>query len=541
MSNPSTDNARTIVEWLLDAGMTEAVIAPGSRSAPLSYAFAQAAQAGEIRMHVRIDERDAGFLALGLSKTSGRPVPVVVTSGTAVANLLPAVIEGFYSGIELVVVSADRPATQRNRRSPQTIEQASLFGKYALAVDLAVDADVHTELSHLIHPTNPPQPLHINAQFDVPLMPTDSSWSPQRGRHSIPVRTSDSARIDREVPSRGLIIAGDINDAAAVTEITELATSLGWPIVWEPTANVHSADNAIAHGPLVLPHLPNPDCILTIGAVGLSRVTLAALRTAPQHLVVHLDSSGVELPDPTGTAHEVFSQVPSLFNTRDDSWLALWKSASQTAGEIVRTALQPKSLIGQRVAVDVWNHANDADQLFIAASWPVRHIEAYAPTRTGLRTLGNRGANGIDGLVSTAWGSALTSGQRTYLLIGDIAFLHDAGGLNVSTDDTQPNLTIVVSDNDGSGIFGQLEQGAPDYAQHYERIFGTPHGKDLWVIAESFGIPAQRVTTADELERALVNTDKIPGVHVIVCTVAARADEAALIKSIAAQVASALQ
>ena len=541
MTNQSTVNARAIVEWLLDAGVTDVVIAPGSRSAPLSYAFAQAEAAGLVRVHVRIDERDAGFLALGISKSSSKPVPVVVTSGTAVANLLPAVIEGYYSGIELVVVSADRPARQRNRRSPQTIDQAKLFGKYALAVDLAVDADVPTELSRLVEQRNVPQPLHINAQFDVPLMPTSSDWTPQQVTHSIQENVHLAATVHQEVPSRGLIIAGDMNDINAAREIGQLATSLGWPIIWEPTANVHAADYAIAHGPLVLPHCPTPDCILTIGALGLSRVTMAALRTTPQHIAIHLPSSGQELTDPTGTAKQVLHAVPSLTTTRDDSWLAMWQSAAQKAQDIVDAALSQKTLTGQRVAVEVWKHAKHDDQLFIAASWPVRHVEAYAPVREGLRTLGNRGANGIDGLISTAWGTALTHAARTYLLIGDIAFLHDAGGLNVSAADSRPNLTIVVSDNDGSGIFGQLEQGAPEFARHYERVFGTPHGKDLWVIAESYGIPAQRVTTADELARALTQTDKIPGVHVIVCTVSNRQDEADLIKHIAQDVATALQ
>lgn len=541
MTNQSTVNARAIVEWLLAAGVDNVVIAPGSRSAPLSYAFAQAQSAGKLRIHVRIDERDAGFLALGISKASGKPVPVVVTSGTAVANLLPAVVEGFYSGVELVVVSADRPAIQRNRRSPQTISQATLFGNYARGVDLAVDADVPSELAQLFVETQHKQPLHINAQFDLPLMPDDVDWKPTAGQYEIPIREIQSTTIEREVPSRGLIIAGDINNATAAKEISGLASELGWPIVWEPTANVHQSPHALSHGVLLINHLPTPECIVTVGAVGLSRVVLAALKKTPMHIAVHLSSDGPEAADPVGTAQEILDAVPNFTTSKDDEWLQIWKSADDKAADIVKQALSAKTLTGQRVAVDVWNHAGEADQLFIAASWPVRHLEAYAPTRTGVRTLGNRGANGIDGLISTAWGCALTHAQRTYLLIGDIAFLHDASGLNVADDEVKPNLTIVVSDNDGSGIFGQLEQGAPQYAQHYERVFGTPHGKDLWVIAESYGIPAQRVTTTDELARALSNTDKIPGVHVIVCTTGNRAHEAELIKDIASQVMSALQ
>ena len=540
MTNTSTHNARALVEWLLDAGVQDVVIAPGSRSAPLSYAFAQAQAAGAVRIHVRIDERDAGFLALGLSKASGKPVPVVVTSGTAVANLLPAVVEGFYGGVELIVLSADRPAIQRNQRSPQTIAQHSMFGSHARAVDLAVDADIANELNQLVKPESHRQPLHINVQFDMPLMPDDQTWTPELGKNTIPSRILSSPAVTREVPSRGLIIAGDINDGQAACELGELAEKLGWPIMWEPTANVHGTTNALSHGVLILKHLPTPDFVLTVGAVGLLRVVIAALKAAPQHVAVHLASDGPETPDPAGTAQEVLTAIPQLTNSIDENWISLWKAADSKAAAVVANSLSAKTLTGQRVAVDVWNHAANADQIFIAASWPVRHVEAYAPARLGLRTLGNRGANGIDGLISSAWGSALTSSARTYLLIGDIAFLHDASGLNVSDSDTKPNLTIVVSDNDGSGIFGQLEQGAPEYAQHYERVFGTPHGKDLWVIAESYGVAAQRVTTADELERALEITDKIPGVHVIVCTTGNRSDEAQLIRRIADQIESAL-
>jgi 2-succinyl-5-enolpyruvyl-6-hydroxy-3-cyclohexene-1-carboxylate synthase len=167
----------------------------------------------------------------------------------------------------------------------------------------------------------------------------------------------------------------------------------------------------------------------------------------------------------------------------------------------------------------------------VAASWSVRHLEAYAPARNGLCTFGNRGANGIDGLISTAWGIATCGKQRTYLLMGDIAFLHDIGGLNVA-EAARPNLTIVVLDNDGSGIFSQLEQAQPAYRSHYEKIFGTPHGQDLWVISEAFGFATARVTTRDELTRTLERTQNIPGVHIIICSTGKRVDEARLINQI---------
>jgi 2-succinyl-5-enolpyruvyl-6-hydroxy-3-cyclohexene-1-carboxylate synthase len=164
----------------------------------------------------------------------------------------------------------------------------------------------------------------------------------------------------------------------------------------------------------------------------------------------------------------------------------------------------------------------------------------YAPTRTGLTVFGNRGVNGIDGLISTACGVALNATQRTYLLIGDIAFLHGMAGLNISDLNIKPNLTVVVVDNDGSGIFSQLEQGDPAYSEYFEQIFGTPHGRDLWVIAEALGVPAARVTTKSEFVSALNRTNKIPGIHVIVCTTGQRSAEQAQITKITKEVNEAL-
>ncbi len=534
MTNVSTSTARTIVQGLLDAGVQHVVVAPGSRSAPLSYAFAQAAAAGAVTVHVRIDERDAGFVALGLAKASGRPVPVVVTSGSAVANLLPAVVEAHYTGVQVVVLSADRPASSRGRRAAQTIAQANIFGEYASGghCDLAVDGDARKAVSDIFSSSlTHSGPIHINVQFDMPLMPDDDSWSPQAVT-SIPAKRAVDDRIDLDVPSRGVILAGDINDQEAAQQISELGTHLGWPIIWESTANVHHAPTAIAHGVLIEGHLPTPEMVLSIGAVGLSRVTGKLLRDTARHLSVHLASDGPEAPDMFGTAEEIFTSVPRATTTVDPTWLALWQDADAQASSIVNEELATQTLTGPSTAVTLWISIADESQLMIAASWPVRHIEAYAPTRSGVRTFGNRGANGIDGLISTAWGIASGSSRHTYLLVGDIAFLHDMSGLNVSDNQHRPDLTIVVADNDGSGIFSQLEQGAPQYAAHYEQVFGTPHGRDLWVIAESLGVPAKRVTTHDELTRALDMAKKIGGVSVIVCTTGNRSDEMALIKRI---------
>ncbi len=541
MMNTSTARARAIVEWVIDAGATHVVVAPGSRSAPLSWAFAQADEAQAIELHVRIDERDAGFYALGIAKATGQPVAVLVTSGSAVANLLPAVVEAWQSGIPLVVLTADRPAAVRGLGAAQTINQVGIFSSFTQgSVDLGIDDDINDAMAHIFEPTTFRGPLHLNVQFDLPLMPDSAhvEWEPLKGLHEVSARESRADSETFEVPAHGLMIVGDVANLSEAQAASALADTLGWPVIWEPSANAHTAPTALAHGPLLLadPHALQADMIITVGTVGLSRSVMRSIKVVPEHIAVHLNSAGPDIPDPVRSASRILNHIPLATAQVDPEWLHEWRRRDSVAQNIVQQTLSPNTLTGPSAALILWDHAGENDQLFVAASWPVRHLEAYAPVREGLRVFGNRGANGIDGLISSALGVASNSDSRTYLLIGDVAFLHDVGGLNVPDDQVHPNLTIVVLDNDGGGIFSQLEQGAPAYARHYERIFGTPHGRDLWVIAESFGIPARRVTTKSELASGLMHTDAVSGLHVIVCTTGAREHEMELIESIQSRI-----
>lgn len=535
-----------LVSQLLSVGVRDVVLAPGSRSAGLALAVAQAEQSGDLRLHVRIDEREAGFLALGIAKASAGPVAVIVTSGTAVANVLPAVVEAYYSGVALVIVTADRPASSRGRMAPQTINQTGIFSDF---VDSYIDLEINPSAQSLERVRKSllntrgvrKLPVHINVQCDVPLVPEsdDIEWAPEKTRELVPESAEQIPASHIEVPARGVMIIGDVTNPQDAQRAGQLAVQLGWPVLWEPSSNAFSCATAISHGAIMVAHMPVPDAVMTVGTVGLSRSILGLLRNTPEHISIHLPSNAVDEPNPVGTAQRILQEIPSATNVVEPEWLELWRQRSSTVEGIVSAALSGSTLTGPSAARYVWNHASDSNQLVVASSWPVRHVEAYAPCRRGLTVLGNRGANGIDGLISTAWGAALTQSQRTYLLMGDVAFLHGASGLNVSDDIVRPNLTIVVLDNDGGGIFSQLEQGAPDFQKHFEKVFGTPHGRDLWVIAESYGVPATRVTTLPELDRVLHTTDRIPGVHVIVCTTGSRADEFALMNTISKQISQA--
>ena len=538
----ATELARAVVQSCLDSGVENVVIAPGSRNAPLSWAFAQAEKAGLLKIQVRIDERDAGFLALGIAKATRKPVPVVVTSGSAVANLMPAIVEAFHSAIPVIVLSADRPASARGKSAPQTINQFGLFGSFVKSqMDLSADGLKVSEIGKVIGSavTGHPGPVQVNVQFELPLMPDPKNldWQPKPPVLKFPLKTESHQKSIATQP-RGIFVIGDNADAEAVEEINQISKLIGWPIIWEPTANAHMFENSISHGVVLLQAgiAPKVDVVVTLGTVGLSRAILGLLKSVPTHLAIHSSIAGTDLPDPVTSAKEIFECVPKIETTVDSEWLKQWQTLDQKAATVVANALAPDTLTGPSAAQLVWNQTGDVDQLFVAASWPVRHLEAYAAKRNGLHVYGNRGTNGIDGLISTTIGIGIGTKKRTVLLMGDIAFLHDLGGLNIGEGQEQPDLTIVVLDNNGSGIFSQLEQGADEYQEHYEKVFGTPHGKDLWVISESLGIPAKQVTTKTELKFALESFEKMPGIKVIVCLTGDRNGENDLIKQIVSQV-----
>jgi 2-succinyl-5-enolpyruvyl-6-hydroxy-3-cyclohexene-1-carboxylate synthase len=582
------------------------VLAPGSRSAPLAFAALRLAEAGRVRLDVRIDERSAGFLAVGLAKVSDAPVAVMCTSGTAVANLAPAVVEASYSAVPLVVVTADRPVEARGVGAPQTIDQVEFFGgavrffadlgatrradpedpdaalraaraSVGRAMAAALGAPGEHPLGGSPAPVRHAGPVHLNVGFRLPLVPDAAGAgdaggatggpgpgpAPRRPRRP-PLGGCDVRELGEvlgEVPARGVLLVGDLPCSPLRGHhlwLAELASACGWPIVAEPSANLHDAPTSLAHGVLVLgtegflAEHP-PDLVLTAGLFGLSRPTLELLRRARRHVAVELPSVGREVCDPVRTAAQVLPGIPlpPASPAPDPDWLAAWRAADQVAGEVVAAAVGDPAtgsgavagapLTGAVVAADVWAALPTDALLLVAASWPVRQVEAFAGRRTGVRVIGNRGANGIDGLLSTAWGAALAhqavGGGASVALLGDLAFLHDHNGLLAGPADPRPDLVVVVIDNDGGGIFHQLEQGRPEHAHAFERLFGTPQGRDLVAVAQAAGVPAVRVGTRTALAREIAAARAAGGVRVVVASAPDRAGEARLLERVRAEVA----
>ena len=503
----STLLAREVVNALVGAGVREAVLAPGSRNAPLSFALLAAEQAGALRLHVRVDERSAGFLALGLSRASGRPVAVACTSGTAVANLAPAVLEAHHVDAQVVVLAADRPEVLRGTSASQTTDQRGLLR--APFVDLHDAAQVRGRLGAALAAGGP---VHLNLQFAEPLTPGEDDWAPDRvpaaaGFADVAPRHSRDSVLLEHGP-RTVVVAGDEAGGRA----RNIAERGGWPLLAEPSSGARGGAHALRTYRLLLgtPLGAEVERVVLLGHPTLSRPVARLLargdvevvdvdsRWAPRPFDVDLSADDVEIPEPDEATRE-----------RDVDWLERWRKADWDLGMRIDAMLAEDDRTDpHRVAAAVARAVGGSDLLFVGPSNPIRDLDLMAPVRgRAPRVLSNRGLAGIDGVVSSAIGAALAAQSagtsRVLALMGDVTFLHDANGLVLGPDEPRPDLTIVVVNDDGGSIFAVLEQGAPEYADSFERIFATPHHVDLAALCAATRTPHWRVESVLELEHAL--------------------------------------
>jgi 2-succinyl-5-enolpyruvyl-6-hydroxy-3-cyclohexene-1-carboxylate synthase len=546
--NPSTAFARVLVDELLRGGVTDAVLAPGSRSAPVALALAAAERDGRVRLHVRIDERTAAFLALGLAKASGRPVPVLTTSGTAAAHLHAAVLEADASGVPLLALTADRPPELRATGANQTIEQTGLYGgAVRWAADVGVpeagrEAAQNRYWRSLVAKalavasgalSGDPGPVHLNLALREPLLPDvepgdlAGPWAGRPGGAPWTAATPAAAMAaaQRTRGTRTLVVAGD-GPAVDLGEI-------GWPVVAEPSSGAWRS--AVRGGPLLLgagewlaEH--RPDRVLVVGRPTLARSVVALL--ADPAVEVETVSGSPRWADSGRTSAQV-SRWPGGGPPEAavaDRFVTAWQAAGDRVGAAVDALLDASpTLTGARLARDVVAGLPSGALLVLGSSTPVRDVDRLAVPRGDLTVLANRGVAGIDGTVSTAVGAALTHDGPAFALLGDLTFLHDLTGLLLGEGEPPPDLTLVVPDNDGGGIFAQLESGEDRHARDYRRVFGTPHGRDLVAVARALGWAATAVESAGELAAALV----LGGPRVIVVRTDQRA-EAALARELQA-------
>jgi len=518
--NPSTACARTLVDELIRCGVCEAVVSPGSRSAAIAMALHDADAQGRLRLHVRVDERTAGFLALGLAKGSHRATAVVTTSGTAVANLHPAVLEAAHSGERVIVFSADRPARLRGTGANQTSEhQASMFGAATASYDLRHGDEVGVA-GAVADAVRRSGPTHLNLQFAEPLLgdaPTpglsvvqekDPGDDPLR-RHSGDV---DAATL--ELGPHTVVVAGD--DAGPPARL--LAQAANWPLLAEPTSGARTGTHALRTYRLLLgSDLGHRiERVVVVGHPTLSRPVTELISRADIE-VLSVRSRGGVCTDPGRVARHL-EAVPRVDAADDGRWVAAWREADRWMSKRLATvAAQGGDALPLQVAAEVGAAVPPAGLLVVGSSQPIRDLDLMGQVyEAGQRRLviGNRGLSGIDGTVSTAIGAALgRRSSRALAYIGDVTFLHDMGGLVLGPDEPCPDLTVVVANDDGGSIFATLEQGASPYAASFERVFATPHGVELRGLCEATRTAYERVDDAAALRATLAKD--VRGIRVV--------------------------
>jgi 2-succinyl-5-enolpyruvyl-6-hydroxy-3-cyclohexene-1-carboxylate synthase len=535
--------ATLVDEWARD-GVVHAVVGPGSRSTPLAMALAD--HAG-IEVHVHHDERSGGFLALGLAVGTGEPTVVLTTSGTAAVELHPAVVEADLARVPLLVCTADRPPELIGVGAPQAIDQTHLFGRAArwfhapgVAEEAAAPrwralaARAYAEATGAT-----PGPVHLNLAFREPLLGTPGPLPPGRGPDgawawrppaAVPAEPTISLADDL-AGRRGVLVAGADSGPAPALEL--VAGALGWPVLAAPQAPVWGSPavvpgvDAILRAPVDL----EPEVIVHLGGPLASRVVGEWL--AASGAVEIVASGEATWLDPHGTATVVLpvvaaslldawaGEVTGVDPVDGGRWLARWQELGERAQAAIDAALDaepgPTEPDVARQAVGALpEHA----RLVVSSSMPIRDLEWYVRPPKPVEVHANRGANGIDGVVSTAVGLAAADRDRpTVLLIGDLAFLHDSNGL-LGAGARGIDLVVVVVDNDGGGIFSFLPQAAGVEPARFEHLYGTPHGLDLTAVARALGVTAEAVTDVGGAVAAAISAGSVR-------VVVARTDRAA--------------
>lgn len=550
-TNPNTHWSSIFVDELARCGVEAVCIAPGSRSTPLTLAFADCP---DIRIYRHLDERSAGFFALGMAMASGKPVALVCTSGTAAANFHPAVIEAYYSHIPLLVFTADRPAELRGSGANQTIDQVKMFGDHVLwSVEMPTPQDdapdvvlrhIRTMAARACSAAAGLRkgPVHLNFPFRKPLEPKDPDGpdKPVKGFNSAadqrpftsftrgklmpePGQVSAIVTIIRNNP-RGLIICGPDcpgNDFAA--KVVALAKYTGYPILADPLSNLrHGAhvDELVLGGYHTwLPTLGDmvPDLIIRFGAVPTS-ITLSAYleTTAPENHIhvredglwaddLHLTHTFIQC-DPTALCEALIADLDDVVSERDRSWASLLTGIESRMWRQMKHELHNAPFFDGAVVARILTALPEGSILFIGNSMPIRHVDTFdRPSGRPVTFFGNRGASGIDGNVSTALGLAAATGRHVTVLLGDITFYHDMNGLLAVRQHELANVTFIVLNNNGGAIFHRLPIARHD--PPFTELFLTPHGLTFEHAAAMYGLRytavQARVPAASQLAEAI--------------------------------------
>jgi 2-succinyl-5-enolpyruvyl-6-hydroxy-3-cyclohexene-1-carboxylate synthase len=507
----------TLVDEWVRIGLRSAMIAPGSRSTPLAVALVANPA---VNVSVFLDERSAAFAALGSGMATGEPSLVLCTSGTAATHFHAAVAEADLSGVPLLVITADRPPELRDVGAPQTIDQTDLFGKkvrWFHEPGVAQDAAKASwrslaARSYAATISSAPGPVHLNLAFREPLLgeatiERDDAVRVTHTGRSVPSAATVADIVERWTGRRGVLVAG--RGCASAESMHRLAAALGWPLLAEPRSGaqgdsilhydsiVRAADSALV-----------PELVVRFGEAPSSKVLGRFLwESAAEQWHVSAagrpfdpDSrvSGFVRCDPESLVEAIVGGVRSA----PQQWCAEWRRRDESARKAFASLdAVDGAVTGPRVARHVVSGLPEGANLVVSSSMPIRDVEWFAGDCSHLQVFASRGANGIDGVIATAIGVATATGLPTGLLIGDVAFVHDASSL-AGVKSRGLDLRIVVTDNDGGGIFHHLPQKANLDPAVFETLFGTPHGTDLELLGRAFGIDTETIVgIADLRER----------------------------------------
>jgi 2-succinyl-5-enolpyruvyl-6-hydroxy-3-cyclohexene-1-carboxylate synthase len=544
-TNRNTALASALVEELARCGVEHVCIAPGSRSAPLALAFWR--EPG-IRAWVHVDERCAGFFAIGLAQSTDRPVAILTTSGTAAANLHPAVAEASEARVPLIVLTADRPPELRARGAGQTIDQLKLYGSAVRwFCELgAAEADDEGLLHYRSAATRAfaaaagptPGPVHLNVALREPLAPIpveDDVSAQQRlaleGRPDGSPLTSvsraelppapdvvDSLREMIGATPRGLIVAGRQRDLAIAEPVAALARAASYPILAEPTSQLRAGNHdrrlVVAPYDALLRRAPDelrPDLVIRIGDMPTSKALRLWLTGHPDCRQVVIDPD-FGWNDPTWTADQILRVSPGTLAAQladtlaprgETEWSGRWQKVSEVADATIDEFFESlgDELFEPRVYRELAPLLPDDSTLYVASSMPIRDLETFLPSLPQpLRVLSNRGANGIDGVISSGLGAAAIAPGRAFIVVGDIALYHDMNGL-LATSRLGVEATILVMNNGGGAIFDFLP--IAEHRDGYEQLFTTPTGLDCAAVAALYDLPFAQIGSYGDLESAL--------------------------------------
>jgi 2-succinyl-5-enolpyruvyl-6-hydroxy-3-cyclohexene-1-carboxylate synthase len=564
---PANESAHAFVGAFVDelarAGVRHVSAAPGSRSTPLALLLAEHPQ---IKVWMHLDERCAAFFALGMARALGQPVAMLCTSGTAAANFFPAVVEAQSAGVPLLVLTADRPPELREVGAAQTIDQNRLYGAHAkwfveVALPEATPAMLRyaRALAHRAVTTSaaqPAGPVHLNFPFREPLVPSPGrppasagsadmlAWEGRAGEAPwVTVASPDAAPTDttvREIAAllrgarRPLLVCGPQADGRLGAPLGALAAALRAPLLADPLSQVRwgrhdrSAVIEAYDASLRLPHVAaaaQPDVVLRFGGTPTSRALLDYLERhgAAAHVVVDagrwpdpaLSASRMVRGDAAALAVRLLAALGTDAASADPAWNDRWREVDRRARSALEqhSAALEESFEGRALA-EVAAVMPDGGTLFVSSSMPVRDLDTFARGHpAAVRILANRGANGIDGVVSTALGAAAaTPGAPLVLVIGDIALYHDMNGL-LAARRHGLDATVVLLNNDGGGIFSFLPQAS--HPRHFEELFGTPHGLDFAHAAAMYGAEYCRASSWESFRGAIVASLRTRGLQLV--------------------------